>query len=71
MIPSHVPHVPSAPYAVPIARPGAHSPSACSFCGQPFAPDEDHLVQMRDGTAVAAFHDRCNPHYRRSGCGRC
>jgi hypothetical protein len=46
-------------------------PTCCAYCGQPFAADEDRLVQMRDAAVVAAFHDRCHPHYRRSGCGRC
>jgi hypothetical protein len=43
----------------------------CSYCRQPFAADEDHLVQMRGGEIVAVFHDRCHPNYRRSGCAGC
>jgi hypothetical protein len=50
---------------------GPELPPRCSYCGQPFAAGEDRLLQMRDGGVVAAFHERCHPHYRRSGCGRC
>jgi hypothetical protein len=46
-------------------------PLWCSCCRQPFAADDDQLVQMRGGEIVAVFHERCHPNYRRSGCAGC
>lgn len=43
----------------------------CSHCGHPFADDEPQIVLMRDGAVAAVYHERCHPHYRRSGCSRC
>ena len=46
-------------------------PDRCAHCRRPFEAEESALVLMRDGHAVAAYHDRCHPHYRRSGCSAC
>ena len=46
-------------------------PERCSHCGRPLDGEEGALLLMRDGRAVAAYHDRCHPHHRRSGCSAC
>ena len=48
-----------------------NAPDRCSYCGRPFADGEGSLVLMRDGRPVAAYHERCHPHHRRSGCSAC
>ncbi len=50
-------------------RPGADA--TCAHCRRPFAADEDRLLLMRDGAVAAAYHERCHPHFRRSGCSAC
>lgn len=46
-------------------------PDRCAHCRRPFDADESSIVLMRDGLAVAVYHERCHPHYRRSGCSAC
>lgn len=46
-------------------------PDRCTHCRRPFEADESSIVLMRDGLAVAVYHERCHPHYRRSGCSAC
>lgn len=45
----------------------------CAACRRPLAEDdgEPTFALMRDGAIVAGYHQRCHPHYRRSGCSRC
>jgi hypothetical protein len=46
-------------------------PDRCAHCRRPLETEESSLVLMRDGRPVAAYHERCHPHYRRSGCSAC
>jgi hypothetical protein len=46
-------------------------PERCSYCGRPLDDGEEAIVLMRDGRPIAAFHQRCHPHHRRSGCSAC
>ena len=46
-------------------------PVRCKHCRRPFEADESSIVLMRDGLPVAVYHERCHPHYRRSGCSAC
>lgn len=43
----------------------------CSYCGRALDDGESTLLLMRDGRVAAAFHERCHPHHRRSGCSAC
>jgi len=43
----------------------------CSYCRRPLADEQGGLFLMRDGRVIAAYHDRCHPHHRRSGCSAC
>ena len=52
-------------------RPPVEMPATCSFCNQPIPPDEDSLLLMRNGSVVAAYHERCRPDRRRGGCTGC
>jgi hypothetical protein len=47
------------------------APQLCALCRRPLAGDEATLLLMRDGRPVAAYHERCHPHYRRGGCSAC
>lgn len=49
----------------------APPPGRCSYCGRSFGDGEETILLMRDGHPVAAFHERCHPHHRRSGCSAC
>ena len=51
--------------------PGEHLPTHCSYCRRALDGDESTIVLMRDGRVAAAFHERCHPHHRRSGCSAC
>jgi hypothetical protein len=51
--------------------PATASAAACSYCRRPFEADEPRVVLMRDGVVSAEYHERCHPHYRRSGCSAC
>ncbi len=49
----------------------ATAEGTCAHCRRPFAEGEDRLLLMREGAVAAAYHERCHPHFRRSGCSAC
>ena len=51
--------------------PGGDVPERCSYCRRPLDDEQGGLLLMRDGHVVAAYHERCHPHHRRSGCSAC
>jgi hypothetical protein len=46
-------------------------PDRCSYCRRQLDDEQGGLLLMRDGRVVAAYHERCHPHHRRSGCSAC
>ncbi|MBK8250309.1 MAG: hypothetical protein IPK85_23380 [Gemmatimonadetes bacterium] len=49
----------------------AEPPVQCTFCGRRFDEDDAHLLVMREGEVVAAYHEGCRPDRRRNGCAGC